>query len=344
MKKKIALFLVLMLSLSLLLGCAQAEKATVNIAFLKGPTGMGASKLMADNEAGTTANAYNFTLAGAADVVISQLVSGELDMAALPTNAIASLYQKTEGGVQALAVNTLGVLYILERGDSVHSLADLEGKTILSSGQGTTAQAVTDYLLSAAGVNATVEYVAEHSEVVARATAENAAYDVVLLPEPFVTMLTKQAPEFHVALNLTEEWENQGAGLLPMGGIAVRREFAEANPEAVAAFLAEYAASVEWVNANAEEAAALIEKYDIMKAAVAKDAIPRANMVCLTGDAMRVVLDSFYGVLEGFNVKLIGGAMPGEDFYYGATDGADAAIIGGADGPTAIVVTEKTGE
>ena len=344
MKKKIALFLVLMLSLSLLFGCAQAEKTTVNIAFLKGPTGMGASKLMADNEAGTTANAYNFTLAGAADVVISQLVSGELDMAALPTNAIASLYQKTEGGVQALAVNTLGVLYILERGDSVHSLADLEGKTILSSGQGTTAQAVTDYLLNAAGVNATVEYAAEHSEVVAKATAENAAYDVVLLPEPFVTMLTKQAPEFHVALNLTEEWENQGAGLLPMGGIAVRREFAEANPEAVAAFLAEYAASVEWVNANAEEAAALIEKYDIMKAAVAKDAIPRANMVCLTGDAMRVVLGSFYGVLEGFNVKLIGGAMPGEDFYYGATDGADAAIIGGADGPTAIVVTEKTGE
>ena len=235
--------------------------------------------------------------------------------------------------------DTLDVLYILERGDSVHSLADLEGKTILSSGQGTTAQAVTDYLLNAAGVNATVEYAAEHSEVVARATAENAAYDVVLLPEPFVTMLTKQAPEFHVTLNLTEEWENQGAGLLPMGGIAVRREFAEANPEAVAAFLAEYAASVEWVNANAEEAAALIEKYDIMKAAVAKDAIPRANMVCLTGDAMRMVLENFYGVLEGFNVKLIGGAAPGEEFYYGASgEGASVAVIGGADGPTAIYV------
>ena len=344
MKKKIALFLVLMLSLSLLFGCAHAEKATVNIAFLKGPTGMGASKLMADSEAGATENAYNFTLAGAADVVISQLVSGELDMAALPTNAIASLYQKTEGGVQALAVNTLGVLYILERGNSVQSFADLEGKTILSSGQGTTAQAVIDYLFNAAGVNATVEYAAEHSEVVAKATAENSAYDVVLLPEPFVTMLTKQAPEFRVAVNLTEEWEKQGAGLLPMGGIAVRREFAEANPEAVAAFLAEYAASVEWVNANAEEAAALIEKYDIMKAAVAKDAIPRANMVCLTGDAMRVVLNSFYSVLEDFNVKLIGGATPGEDFYYGATGEADAAVIGGADGPTAIFVTEKTGE
>ena len=256
---------------------------------------------------------------------------------ALPTNAIAALYQKTEGGVQALAVNTLGVLYVLERGESVQALSDLDGKTILSSGQGSTAEAVLNYLLAAAGVTANVEYVSEHSEVVAKATAENSEYDVVLLPEPFVTMMGMQAPDFRVALNLTEEWNRQGAGLLPMGGIAVRREFAEENPEAVAAFLEEYAASVEWVNANAEEAATLIEQYDIMKAAVAKNAIPRANMVCLTGDAMRMVLENFYGVLEGFNVKLIGGAAPGEDFYYGASgEGASVAVIGGADGPTAM--------
>ena len=344
MKKRLVLFAALLTALTMFFSCAGAEKAAVNVAFLKGPTGMGAAKLMADADAGTTQNAYSFTLVGAADVVTGQLVSGELDMAALPTNAIAALYQKTEGGVQALAVNTLGVLYVLERGESVQALSDLDGKTILSSGQGSTAEAVLNYLLAAAGVTANVEYVSEHSEVVAKATAENSEYDVVLLPEPFVTMMGMQAPDFRVALNLTEEWNRQGAGLLPMGGIAVRREFAEENPEAVAAFLEEYAASVEWVNANAEEAATLIEQYDIMKAAVAKNAIPRANMVCLTGDAMRMVLENFYGVLEGFNVKLIGGATPGEDFYHGATDGADVAVIGGADGPTAIVVTEKKGE
>ena len=337
MKKRLVLFAALLTALTMIFSCAGAEKAAVNVAFLKGPTGMGAAKLMADAGAGTTQNAYSFTLAGAADVVTGQLVSGELDMAALPTNAIAALYQKTEGGVQALAVNTLGVLYILERGESVQALSDLDGKTILSSGQGSTAEAVLNYLLAAAGVTANVEYVSEHSEVVAKATAENSEYDVVLLPEPFVTMMGMQAPDFRVALNLTEEWNRQGAGLLPMGGIAVRREFAEENPEAVAAFLEEYAASVEWVNANAEEAAALIEQYDIMKAAVAKNAIPRANMVCLTGDAMRTVLENFYGVLEGFNVKLIGGAAPGEDFYYDAGgDGASVVVIGGADGPTAI--------
>ena len=339
MKKRLVLFAALLTALTMFFSCAGAEKAAVNVAFLKGPTGMGAAKLMADADAGTTQNAYSFTLVGAADVVTGQLVSGELDMAALPTNAIAALYQKTEGGVQALAVNTLGVLYVLERGESVQALSDLDGKTILSSGQGSTAEAVLNYLLPAAGVTANVEYVSEHSEVVAKATAENSEYDVVLLPEPFVTMMGMQAPDFRVALNLTEEWNRQGAGLLPMGGIAVRREFAEENPEAVAAFLEEYAASVEWVNANAEEAATLIEQYDIMKAAVAKNAIPRANMVCLTGDAMRMVLENFYGVLEGFNVKLIGGAAPGEDFYYGASgEGASVAVIGGADGPTAIYV------
>ena len=339
MKKRLVLFAALLTALTMFFSCAGAEKAAVNVAFLKGPTGMGAAKLMVDADAGTTQNAYSFTLVGAADVVTGQLVSGELDMAALPTNAIAALYQKTEGGVQALAVNTLGVLYVLERGESVQALSDLDGKTILSSGQGSTAEAVLNYLLAAAGVTANVEYVSEHSEVVAKATAENSEYDVVLLPEPFVTMMGMQAPDFRVALNLTEEWNRQGAGLLPMGGIAVRREFAEENPEAVAAFLEEYAASVEWVNANAEEAATLIEQYDIMKAAVAKNAIPRANMVCLTGDAMRMVLENFYGVLEGFNVKLIGGAAPGEDFYYGASgEGASVAVIGGADGPTAIYV------
>lgn len=339
--KKLSVFLALALTLTLLTGVVLADKPAVRIAVLKGPTGMGAAKLMADNDAGLTENAYAFTLAGAADVVTSQLITGELDMAALPTNAIALLSQKTGGAVQAAAVNTLGVLYILQRGDAVKTLSDLSGKTLLSSGQGSTAEATINYLLENAGVKADVEYVSEHSEVVAKATAEGSAYDLVLLPEPFVTMLQMQCKDFTVALNLTSEWEAAGAGILPMGGIAVRREFAEKNPAAVEAFLKEYAASVAYVNENVEEAAALIEQYDILKAPVARQAIPRANMVCLTGFAMRAALESFYAVLEGFNPKLIGGAMPEDGFYYGADAQADSlAVIGGADGPTAIFIAK----
>lgn len=311
--KRMHVGLALCLILALLCGSIgfASEKTAINIAVLKGPTGMGAAQLMSENDAGTTANAYSFTIAGAPDVLVSQLITGELDMAALPTNTIAMLYAKTEGMVQALAVNTLGVLYLLERGDSVQSVADLSGKTIVSAGQGTTAEAVANHLF---GEDVTVDYVAEHAEAVAQAVAGQ--YDLVLLPEPFVTSLLAQDAGFRIAIDLTAAYQESSGTMLPMGGIAVRRDFAEANPQAIEGFLAEYAQSVAFANDDPAGAAILIEQYDIMAAAVAEKAIPRANMVCLTGTAMRDALNAFYSVLETDNPALIGGAMPGDDFYY----------------------------
>lgn len=288
-----------------------AEKTAINIAVLKGPTGMGAAKLMADNDAGETTNDYAFTIAGAPDLLVSQLVTGELDMAALPTNTIAMLYGKTDGAVQVLAINTLGVLYLLERGDSVQSLEDLAGKTIVSAGRGTTAEAVANRLFEG---DTTVDYVAEHAEAVAQAVAGQ--YDLVLLPEPFVTSLLKQDAGFRIAIDLTAAYQESTGSMLPMGGIAVRREFAEAQPQAITDFLDAYAQSVAFANEDPAAASLLIEQYDIMAAAVAEEAIPRANMTCLTGDAMREALEAFYRVLEADNPELIGGALPGDDFYY----------------------------
>jgi len=295
-----------------------AVKTDVNIAVLKGPTGMGAAYLMEKNSTGEAANNYNFTIASAPDEITAGLVSGELDIAALPTNAIAALYKKTNGGVQALAVNTLGVLYILENGDTIKSVADLEGKTILASGKGSTAEYVLTYILSQNGLtdgqNVTVEWASEHAEAATKAAAGD--YSIVMLPEPFVTSLQKQAPDFRVALNLTDEWENAAGSTLTMGGIAVRKEFADANPEAVAAFVKEYAESADYANSSVDEAAELCGKYGIIDAAVAKEAIPRANIVCLTGDDMRNALMDFYSVLMTFAPDSIGGALPGEDFWY----------------------------
>ena len=312
MRKRWAFLLCLVLAASLLAsGCALAEKTGVNIAVLKGPTGMGAAPLMAWNEAGETDNAYAFTIAGAPYALTGMLITGELDMAALPTNVIALLAQKSEGAVQALAVNTLGVLYVMERGESVQSIEDLAGTTVVSAGQGTPTEAVMNYLL---GDDVQVTYVAEHAEAVSLATAGE--YDLVLLPEPFVTSLLKQDDAFRVAVDVTAAWEAAGAGELPMGGIAVRTEFAREHPEAVAAFLEEYAKSVAYANENPADAAQIIEQYDIMQAAVAQSAIPRANMVCLTGEDMKAALEAFYAVLADGNAALIGGAMPDESFYY----------------------------
>lgn len=310
MKRKLLLITLLVASLILTACGATAEKTTINAAFLKGPTGMGAAKLMEDAEAGLTANAYNFSLHGAPDAILAQLVTGELDIAALPTNAIALIAKRSEGGVQALAVNTLGILYVLERGDTIKAASDLADKTIAAAGQGTTVEAVAQRLFP----DAQVEYMAEHAEVVTQAVS--GAQDIVLLPEPFVTSLLSQDAGFRIALDATAEWEATDAGTLTMGGIAVRRAFAEENPQAIADFLAEYANSISFTTENPEDAAAMIEKFDIMPAAVAAKAIPRANMVLLIDADMREALAGYYAVLMETNAALIGDALPDDAFYY----------------------------
>lgn len=313
MKMQSRILAVLLGLVCLVGGMALAEETVVSIAVLKGPTGMGAAPLMAANEQGETQNQYEFTIAGTPDVLVSQIVTGELDMAALPTNTIAMLSAKTEGEVQMLAVNTLGVLYVLERGDSVQSIDDLRGKTIVSAGRGTVVEAVANYLFDD---SVTIDYVAEHAESVGQAVSGN--YDLVLLSEPFVTALLAKDPEFSIAIDVTAAWEERAGSQLTIGGIAVRRSFAEENPQVVATFLEEYAQSVAYANAYPQETAAMIESFDIMTAAVAEKAIPRVNIVCLTGAEMKEALVAFYTVLEGSDPALMGGAMPEDAFYFGA--------------------------
>mgnify|MGYP002675178910 FL=1 len=314
MKKILALFLAAVMLIGMA-ACSKNEKTgvTVNIGVLKGPTGMGAAWLMDQNEQGLSANSYNFTIAGAPDVLTGQLISGDMDMAALPTNAISTLYNKTEGKITVLGVNALGVLYVLENGDRINSVADLEGKTILASGQGSTAEYVLNYILEQNGVSAEIFWASEHSE--AATLALSGEYDIVMLPEPFVTTVTTKNGSFRVALDLTREWEALGGGELTMGGIAVRTEFLEAHPDAVKAFVKEYANSVAFTNAQPADAAKLIAKYEIAAEEIAKNAIPRCNIVWLHGENYKAKLENFLGIVYKANPAGIGGKMPGDDFY-----------------------------
>ena len=314
MKKILALFLAAVMLIGMA-ACSKNEKTgvTVNIGVLKGPTGMGAAWLMDQNEQGLSANSYNFTIAGAPDVLTGQLISGDMDMAALPTNAISTLYNKTEGKITVLGVNALGVLYVLENGDRINSVADLEGKTILASGQGSTAEYVLNYILEQSGVSAEIFWASEHSE--AATLALSGEYDIVMLPEPFVTTVTTKNGSFRVALDLTREWDALGGGELTMGGIAVRTEFLEAHPDAVKAFVKEYANSVAFTNAQPADAAKLIAKYEIAAEEIAKNAIPRCNIVWLHGENYKAKLENFLGVVYEANPAGIGGKMPGDDFY-----------------------------
>ncbi|MHB1315702.1 MAG: ABC transporter substrate-binding protein [Christensenellales bacterium] len=301
----------------------QAVKTKINVAALMGPTGMGMVKLMADNEAGLSANDYTFTLTGAPEDIVGRLTSGEVDIAAVPTNLAATLYNKTSGKIQILALNTLGVLYIVENGDTIKSVADLAGKTIIASGQGSTPEFILNYILEANGIDGkvTVEYKTEHSEVAALIAAGQAT--VALLPEPFVTSTLLKTQGTRAALDLTDEFTKankllgRDESVVSMGCLVVRNEFVQNNKAALDAFLTEYKASAEFAAENPGQTAALIVKYGIMaNEAAALKALPNCHIVYIDGEEMKSTLPGFLMVLFEANPASIGGSLPGEGFYY----------------------------
>ena len=293
----------------------------LRIAGLKGPTTMGLVNLLSMEADGTAAMDYDLQLYGAADEIVPLLMKGELDMAAIPANLAATLYQKTNGGIQAVAVNTLGVLYVVEQGDTVQSMADLKGRTILSTGKGTTPEYVLRYLLNANGIDpdkdVTIEYYSEATEVTAQmATTEDA---IAVLPQPYVTAAGLQDETLRVALNLTEEWNKVADTQLITGVTVVRKEYAEEHPDVVAAFLTDYAKSVEAANTDLDGTAALCEEQGVVaKAAIAKKALPNCNIVCLTGDELKADASAYLQVLFDADPAAVGGTLPGDDFYWTA--------------------------
>lgn len=319
--KKLLVFLVLVAMTISLFACAdtEAEKETIRVAGLKGPTSIGLVKVMKDNADGKAANKYEFTIAGSADEITPKLNKGELDMAAIPANLASVLYNNTNGAIKVLAINTLGVLYIVEKGDTVKSVADLKGKTIYATGKGSTPEYTLRYILSKNGVDpdndVTIEWQSEPTAVVPLLKANDNA--IAMLPQPYVTVAQSNVEGLNIALNLTDEWGKiEGSGALVTGVLVARTEFVEKHPDAVKKMLNEYAASSEYVNANIDDAAALVEEFDIFKAAIAKKAIPYCNIKVITGDEMRTSLSSYLAVLFEQNAKAVGGKLPDDAFYY----------------------------
>lgn len=322
MKKLVSMLLAL--TLVLIMGCAQAEDSTsettaVRIGALKGPTSMGMAQMLKDAADGNSN--YQFTIAGAPDEITALLVKGELDVAAVPSNLASVLYNNTNGGVKVAMINTLGILYVVEAGDTVNSVADLKGRTVYSSGKGATPEYSVDYILSQNGIDpetdVTVEFKSEHTELAA--ALQSGTADLAVLPEPFVTTVLAGNDNLRVALNLNEEWDkvSDGSGMVT-GVLVVRSEFAEQHPDELTALLEAYEQSVNFVNENPAEAAAIIEQNGIAKAAVAEQAIPKCNIVFISGDEMRTKVEGFLEILFDMNPKAVGGALPGDDFYYGA--------------------------
>jgi len=296
---------------------------TITIASLKGPTTMGLVGLMDDAAKGTAAEDYQVTMYASPDEVVPLVAQGSVDMALIPSNLAAVLYAKTKGtdaAISVMAINTLGVLNIVESGDTVKSIADLKGKTVYLTGKGASPEYVMNYLLTQAGltpgVDVDLQFLTEHTEVVAKLASTPGSIGV--LPQPFVTIAEAKSPGLRTALDLTKEWAAVSPdSQLITGVVVVRNSFATQNPEAVAQFMTDYAASTEWVNANPADAAPLIVAAGIVPdPALAEKAIPLCYITFVSGAEMKSALSGYLQVLFNADPKSVGGSMPGDDFYF----------------------------
>ncbi len=312
MKKFIVYIMVLLLAVSL-------SAADVSVAALRGPTAMGMVKLMDESEKGEVGgNSYTFQLEGAADAVVPLVVKGDVDIAAIPGNLSSVLYQRTNGKIEVIGINTLGVLYIVENGDTVHSVEDLRGRTIYSAGKGATPEYALQYILAANGLevgkDVFIEWKSEHAECVAALKADTDG--VAMLPQPFATTALSSSPDIRIALDLNDLWEEKVGSVLITGVTIARKDWAEENPEALSSFIASYKESVDYANNDNAGAAALIGKYNIVPEQVALKALPYCSVTLIIGEEMKTALSEYLEILYSQNPQSVGGALPDDGFYY----------------------------
>ena len=297
----------------------QSGAAKISIGIIKGPTGVGMAQLMDQSMNGKSENSYSFTVASSPDEIVPKVVTGEIDIAAVPTNVASTLWSKTEGKVEMLAVNTLGVLYMLENGDSINTVADLKGKTIYTSGQGANPEYILRYILSENGIDpdkdVTIEFVGTNDELTAVLVSGTA--QVAMVPEPSATAALSKLDTLRRALDMSDEWDKvSDTSSLMMGCIIARADFIDENPEAVADFLEEYRESVECCTNVDEVADYCVEQGIIPSIDIAKAAIPNCNIVYVDGAEMKERISGYFGVLFDSNPASIGGALPDDSFYY----------------------------
>lgn len=319
MKNKIiAAALTAVLSLGMMAGCAQKKDDTVvRIGSLKGPTTIGIVNLMDKASKGTSEGKYEFTMSAAPDEITAKIVSGDIDIALVPANLASVLYNKTEGGITAIDINTLGVLYCVTGDTSITSVKDLSGKKVITTGQGATPEYSLRYLLDQNGItDCEIEFKSESTEVAAM-LAEDPS-QIAVLPQPFVTVACAQNEAISIAFSLEEEWQLITGGLGMVTGVTVvRNDFLKAHPETVKTFIKEHGESVNAANSDLDTTASLVVANEIIgKEPLAKKAIPFCNVVCMTGDSVKNNLAPYLEVLYNSDPKSVGGKLPGDEFYY----------------------------
>ena len=290
---------------------------TVRVGSLKGPTSIGLVNLMKKSDEGLASGKYTFKIAAQADEITGALVKGDLDIALIPANAASILYNKTEGKVTVIDINTLGVLYCVTGDESIVSVDDLAGHTVISMGQGTTPEYVLRYLLETAGVkDCDITFVSEATE--AAALLAEKPESIAILPQPFVTVATKKNDKLKVAFSLTEEWNRlSGINSFVTGVTVVRTDFLKENEDAVKLFMQEHKDSAAAATADLDTTAEKVAELGIVeKPEIAKLAIPECNITYVDGADMKAAIADYLTVLYNMAPESVGGKLPGDDFYF----------------------------
>lgn len=324
--KKLVLALIMGILILMGSGCAtqndaeKIEPQTVKVGALSGPTGMGMAPMIVDGVDLGEGVTTEFELATAPDQITSGVINGDFQIAAIPTNVAATLYNKTEGKIVLGAVNTLGTLSIVAGPDeNIKSIADLKGKTIAATGQGSTPEYVLSALLTKAGLtpgtDVTINWLAEHAEAAAQLAGGQVS--VAMLPEPFATTTLAKNESLVKAVNMTDAWEEAFDGqALEMGCVVVNKEWAEKNPALVKAFMAEYQNAVEVINKADEKAGQYVADAGIIpEAKLAQKAIPNCAIVFISAADGAADLKSYYETLAQLDAKAVGGSVPDETFF-----------------------------
>ena len=297
---------------------AGTSDVQVRVGSLKGPTTMGLVNLMKASEDGESEGNYTFKMATQPDEIVADIAGGNIDIALVPANLASNLYKKTEGGVAVININTLGVLDCVTGDETIKSVADLAGRTLITTGQGATPEYSIRYLLKENGVeDCTLEFKSEATEIAAILKEDPS--QVAVLPQPFATAAQVQNEALHTAFSLTDEWDKVAGGKsqLLTGVTIVRKAFLEEHPEAVALFVSEQSQSVEKALADVDATSELIAQYGILeKAPVAKKALPFCNIACIVDEEMQTALSGYLEVLFEQDPKSVGGSLPGDDFYW----------------------------
>lgn len=321
MKKIIALLLTLILLVTCILLPACGEQVDsdleVRVTALNGTTGFGMAQLMDSAAKGNAALNYSFAVETDAANINAALINGEIDIAALPTNAASVLYNKTEGGVKVIALNTLGVLYVVENGATVNSIEDLAGKTVYCPAQNP--EFIFRAICQASGVDVTIDTSYAQPAALMSAVAASEEGMIAVLPEPVLSVAMSKNANLRVALDLTNEWTDaMGSNSLVQGCIVVRTAFLEEHPVEVAKFLEEYKVSIDFLNANVADAAAMVVDLGIYAGAtaVAERAIPKCNIVYMDENEMETALSAFLASLYEIAPASVGGKLPDSNFYY----------------------------